>query len=123
LKLFPLLIEEVGFIVFLGHAFLLGAFLFLLLGALHFILILHLLLSFCELQDELEEVNDVLGIAIHDLVALDVLQLHVQDLLPKEVDQRLDVLRNVFLACGPFQLRKVQLRVHHFKKVQVKLVT
>ncbi len=65
----------------------------------------------------------MLGVSVDYLLPLDVLQVHIEDLLTQEVDQSLNVLGYLLLRFRPLKLGKVDLRIRLLKEVNVKLVT
>lgn len=64
----------------------------------------------------------MLGIARHDLVALDVLQVVHQDVLAQHVDQRLNIGRHLLVFLRFHQLAEVAVGESRHEKLHVELV-
>ena len=65
----------------------------------------------------------MLGVALDDLVALDVLQIVHEDRLRQHVDQRLDVVRHLLLVLCFDQIAEVVVGKGRHEELHVELVS
>jgi len=73
--------------------------------------------------DKLEQVNAVLRVAMDDLLSSDVREVIFQNLLTKQVDERLNILCHLVHILAGCQLTKIDLWESSLEKLNVKLVT
>jgi hypothetical protein len=74
------------------------------------------------LLHELQEIDAVLRVAINDLISADVGQIVFEDLLAKQVNQGLDVLRHLLLVLPCCQLAEVDIGESRLEELDIELI-